>query len=100
MAPLLEWDRGRRDRAIERTGFASGMRVLEIGPGGGYMTERALERLGSDGRLVCLDIQPGMLRKVRERLGAAAPPVVCASGSALPFRASAFDLVFLVSVLG
>ena len=100
MTRLLEWDPGRRDRAIERTGFAPGMRVLEIGPGAGYMTERVLPRLGPSGRLVCLDIQPEMLRKVRDRLGPAAPPVVCASGSALPFRPGAFDLVFIVSVLG
>jgi ubiquinone/menaquinone biosynthesis C-methylase UbiE len=100
MQPLLEVDRGRRERALERTGFAAGMRVLELGPGGGFMTERVLPRLAPGGRLVCLDIQLPMLRKVRERFGAAAPPVVCASGSALPFRADVFDLVFLVSVLG
>jgi ubiquinone/menaquinone biosynthesis C-methylase UbiE len=76
------------------------MRVLELGPGGGFMTERVVPQLGPEGRLVCLDLQPAMLKKVRARLGAAAPALVCASGSALPFRTGTFDLVFLVSVLG
>ena len=97
---LLEIDGKRREHVLERVGFAPGMRVLELGPGGGFMTERVVPQLGSEGRLVCLDLQPAMLEKVRARLGAAAPALVCASGSALPFRTGAFDLVFLVSVLG
>src|SRR5262249_10257055 len=46
------------------------------------------------------DIQIDMLRQVRARLAASCPGLVCASGSLLPFRDSAFDLVFLVGVLG
>ena len=41
-----------------------------------------------------------MLRKLRKALGSRTPPLVCASGSQLPFRSRAFDLVFLSHVLG
>jgi ubiquinone/menaquinone biosynthesis C-methylase UbiE len=103
-AALLEGPVRRRFAPAEQTivdcGIEPGMRVLEIGPGGGYVSEAALARLGSNGRLVCLDLQADMLRHVRARLGARTPALVCASGSVLPFRAGAFDHVFLVSVLG
>src|SRR5262245_11904565 len=66
---LLEGPARRRFAPAERTiadcGIEPGMRVLEIGPGGGYVSEAAVARVGSSGRLVCLDLQPDMLRHVR-----------------------------------
>lgn len=87
-------------QTLERGGLAPGQRVLEIGPGGGYVSEEAVRRLGPGGHLVCLDLQIEMLRQVRARLGADPPACVQASGSVLPFRDGAFDHVFLVTVLG
>jgi ubiquinone/menaquinone biosynthesis C-methylase UbiE len=100
MTPILEAPWRGLDRIVERSGLAPGERVLEVGPGGGAISERALARIGPGGRLVCLDLQIEMLRKVRARLGSLPPLLVQASGSALPFRAAAFDRAFLVSVLG
>jgi ubiquinone/menaquinone biosynthesis C-methylase UbiE len=104
MTPILHAPYRRRyfspERAAERHGLAPGMRVLEVGPGDGYLTGTALERIAPGGRLVCLDVQLAMLRKLRAALGGGTPPLVCASGSLLPFRSGAFDLVFLVHVLG
>lgn len=88
------------DRCLVDSGLVPGMCALEVGPGGGYVTEAAVTRLGPAGRLVCLDIQLDMLRQVRARLGARCPALVCGSGSALPLREGLFDLVFLVGVLG
>lgn len=99
LTPILEWPGRDRERILERAGLAEGERVLELGPGGGWITERAVERVGPRGRVVCLDLQRGMLEKVRARLGDAAL-LVQASGSALPFRDGAFDRAFLVRVLG
>jgi ubiquinone/menaquinone biosynthesis C-methylase UbiE len=76
------------------------MHVLEIGPGDGYFTATAVDRVGPGGRMVCLDIQLPMLKKLRAALGPATPPLVCSSGSRLPFRDGAFDAAFLVHVLG
>ncbi len=78
----------------------TGMTVLEVGPADGYLTLGALDRVTPGGRLVCLDLQLGMLRKLREAMGTRTPPLVCASGSRLPFRSGSFDAVFLAHVLG
>ena len=104
LTPLLEGPVRRllqdRERCLTASGVAAGQRVLEIGPGGGYITEALLARLGGRGRLVCLDLQVAMLRQVRARFGSRAPALVGASGSVLPFRGGSFDLVILVGVLG
>ena len=88
------------EMAADRHGLEPGMRVLEIGPGDGYLTVAAVDRVGPQGQVVCLDIQPAMLKKLRAALGRKTPPLVCSSGSRLPFRAGVFDAVFLVHVLG
>ena len=104
MTPLLHSPLRRRgfspETAALRHGIAAGMTVLEVGPGDGYLTSAAIDRTGPGGRLVCLDVQPAMLRKLRGAIGSRTPPLVCASGSQLPFRSRAFDLVFLSHVLG
>jgi ubiquinone/menaquinone biosynthesis C-methylase UbiE len=89
-----------RDRCLADGGLSRGMRTLEVGPGGGYVTEAVVDRVGQAERLVCLDLQPEMLRQVRSRLPSRCPALVCGSGSVLPFREGAFDLVLLVGVLG
>ena len=88
------------EMAADRHGLAAGMRVLEVGPGDGYLTGAAVSRAGPEGQVVCVDIQLPMLKKLRAALGREAPPLVCSSGSQLPFRAGVFDAVFLVHVLG
>ena len=76
-----------------------GMRVLEIGPGSGTYTE-ALVRATYTAQVVCLDIQPAMLRKVRGRLRSDTPGLVCADASSLPFPDASFDRILMVTVLG
>lgn len=88
-----------RTDLTRRLALEPGARVLEIGPGGGFYTA-ALVNEHRAARLVCLDLQPAMLRKVRRRLGARAPFLVCGSASALPFRDGSFERILLVSVLG
>jgi len=104
MTPLLHSPFRKRsfspEAAARRHGIAPGMIVLEVGPGDGYLTVAANDAVAPGGRLICLDVQPAMLRKLRKALGSHTPPLVCASGSRLPFRARAFDLVFLSHVLG
>ncbi len=99
MTPILEFPWRNRERILDRAGVTASERVLEIGPGAGWITQGSVQRLGDAGRHVCLDIQIAMLRKVRARLGEAAA-LVCASGSLLPFHDGAFDRALLVAVLG
>ena len=89
-----------RRRAVETLGIEPGIRVLEVGPGNGYLTELVADRVGSEGAVVCLDIQMAMLQKVRMRGVEPMPCLVRASASELPFAEGSFDLVFLVCVLG
>jgi len=45
-----------------------GQRILEIGPGMGFFTTTLAERVGDQGRVVCVDVQPQMLSGLRKRL--------------------------------
>lgn len=90
-------------RILEGMGLRPGMRVLEVGPGVGYMTVPAARMLGGSGRLVALELQPAMARRTRERLArAGVTNVEVREGdiSAAPLEPAAYDLAFLVTVLG
>ena len=77
-------------------------RVLEVGPGPGFFSIDVARAI-PEGRLELVDIQLEMLEKARGRLRRAG---VCntgytqASAVTLPFRSDAFDVAFLVAVLG
>jgi ubiquinone/menaquinone biosynthesis C-methylase UbiE len=88
-----------RTDLTRRLALEPGIRVLEIGPGSGFYTEALVDEHRA-AQLVCFDLQPAMLRKVRKRLGARAPFLVCGSASALPFRDGSFERILLMSVLG
>ena len=79
------------------------MTVLELGPGNGYFSIEAARLLGSDGRLVCLDIQRPMLTDLRDRLagaGVANAHPVLGDAHRLPLADASVDVAFLVTVLG
>lgn len=44
-----------------------GMTLLEIGPGMGFFTLELARRAGAAGRVVCVDIEPRMLARLRRR---------------------------------
>jgi len=44
-----------------------GMRVLDIGPGMGFFSLPLAELVGSQGKVICIDIQEKMLRVLRRR---------------------------------
>ncbi len=82
--------------------LTAGMRVLEIGPGPGYFSGAIARRIPA-GQLTLLDIQLEMLRKNHRKLTRAGihnAHWVQGTADALPFRPEAFDVVFLVTVLG
>jgi ubiquinone/menaquinone biosynthesis C-methylase UbiE len=89
-------------RILGAFGLESGERVLEIGPGIGYYSLDVAARVGTAGRLVCLDVQRGMLAETRRRLDSAGRPArfVRASAVALPFASGSFDRALLITVLG
>lgn len=90
-------------RSLDRIGIAAGMTVLELGPGPGFLTIEASQRIGSTGRLCSMDIAPAMIAKVREKIAienADNVSLAVGSGECLPFKDISFDLAYLVTVIG
>ena len=88
---------------MDRVGIAPGMQVLELGPGPGFFTPEASRRVGPEGRLYCIDIEPAMIEKVQDKVRQhGLTNVVARVGNAyaLPFADGALELAFLISVFG
>jgi ubiquinone/menaquinone biosynthesis C-methylase UbiE len=99
--PGRRWVAGPR-RVMRDFGLSTGEIALEIGPGTGFYSIEAANRVGPSGKLICLDVQPDMLRHARRRLEAAgrAAHLVQADARALPLRSLSVDRVLLVTILG
>jgi len=97
--PLRRWD---VRHALERAGLHAGETVLELGPGPGAFTVDAARRVGPEGRLIAVDIQPGMIAQVNARVKAAGVTNVkthVASAFELPLPDAGVDRAFLITVL-
>ncbi len=87
---------------LERVGQRAGEHVLELGPGPGAFTLEAARRLGPEGRLVTVDIQPEMIARVERRVREAGMSNVethVASAYALPLPDASVDRAFVITVM-
>jgi SAM-dependent methyltransferase len=87
---------------LERVGVQPGERVLELGPGPGTFTVEAAKLVGPNGRIEAVDIQPGMIGKVRTRvreMGLSNVVTHVAGAYDLPLADASVDRAFLVTVL-
>lgn len=50
---------------LDRLDLTPGMRVLDVGAGPGCLSIPVVKRVGPQGEVVSLDIQPGMLHKLQ-----------------------------------
>lgn len=91
------------DRLLDRLALRPGMTVLDIGAGPGRLSVPAARRVAPGGEVVALDIQPGMLDKLRARAAAAGVTnirtILGGAGQGLVAR-EAFACALLVTVLG
>lgn len=97
--PLRRWD---VRHALDRAGLRSGETVLELGPGPGAFTVDAARRVGPEGRLIAVDIQPEMIAQVETRVREAGLNNVetyVAGAYDLPIDDSTVDRAFLITVL-
>lgn len=86
-----------------RHGLEPGMMVLEVGPGSGTYTVGAARRVGAQGRIVAVDIEPKMIERVRrkaEEEGVHNIEARVADVYDLPFEDDTFDAVYLIAVIG
>jgi ubiquinone/menaquinone biosynthesis C-methylase UbiE len=89
-------------RVIERIVIKPGETVLELGPGPGAFTVEAARRLGPEGKLIVVDIQPAMIAQVERRVRKARLNNVelhVADAYNLPVDDESVDRAFLVTVL-
>jgi SAM-dependent methyltransferase len=87
---------------LNRVGIRPGERVLELGPGPGAFTVEAARRVGPEGRLIAVDIQPQMIAQVEQRVREAGLTNVethVANAYDLPLDDGSVDRAFLVTVL-
>jgi ubiquinone/menaquinone biosynthesis C-methylase UbiE len=91
------------DLTIERIGLGPGQRVLEIGPGPGRLLIPAAKRVLPEGEVVGVDIQPGMIKRLKQRAkgaGVANLTAVLGDATTAVVPEASFDVVFLATTLG
>jgi enediyne biosynthesis protein CalE5 len=84
------------DRLVELAGIRAGNRVLDIATGSGEPALTAARIVGRSGRVVAVDMSPGMLAIARERIDAAGlhnVEVIESDAESLNLDASSFDAV-------
>lgn len=87
---------------VERSGIQPGMAVLELGPGPGTFTLEAARRVGPQGKVIAVDIEPKMIDKLRDAAARAEVTNVethVADAYHLPVADGSVDVAFMVTVL-
>lgn len=80
-----------------------GQRILEFGPGPGRLLIPAAERIQPDGEAVGIDIQSGMVERLKRRAvdeGITNLTAIVGDATQSHVDEASFDLVFLVTTLG
>jgi ubiquinone/menaquinone biosynthesis C-methylase UbiE len=91
------------DETAVRHGIQPGMTVLDIGPGNGTYTIAAAQRVGPDGKLFAIDIEPRMIERVRQNAAAAGIENIearVADVYDMPFDDETFDVITMIAVIG
>lgn len=98
--PLL---RGLTRTTLDRLELRPGQRILEIGPGPGRLLIPAAQRIVPGGEAVGIDIQPGMIERLKakaEKAGVTNVTAILGDAAQPHVSESSFDLVFLCTALG
>lgn len=87
------------DQVLDALGLAAGQTVCDIGAGPGYFALRAARRVGANGRVFAVDVEPRILDVLRARIEKAGlrnvtPVLALAADPLLPPRSC--DLVLVV----
>jgi ubiquinone/menaquinone biosynthesis C-methylase UbiE len=88
---------------LDRMGLRPGMIVVEIGPGPGRLLIPAARRVQPGGRAIGIELQQGMLDKLRRRLTRHDPgniELIHADATQAVLPPESADLIYLCTVLG
>jgi ubiquinone/menaquinone biosynthesis C-methylase UbiE len=88
---------------LDRARVSPGMSVIDVGAGPGRLAIPAARRVGPEGRVVALDLQPAMIRRLEQRLPATSVrniETLLAGAGEGRMPIATFDRAFLVTVLG
>lgn len=101
-SPLMDKLAGTQT-TLDRLGLQPGQRVLEIGPGPGRLLIPAAQRVLPGGEVVGLDIQTGMIERLKTRAAQAhLSNLTAVLGDATQpyFPPESFDVIYFCTVLG
>lgn len=97
---FVDWWAGTH-RTLDRMGLKPGDRVLEVGPGPGRLLIPAAARVLPDGEVVGLDVQQGMVERLKQRSADVRNlTVLLGNAEGMPFDSASFDAAYLAMVLG
>lgn len=91
------------DETAIRHGIKPGMTVLEVGPGNGAYTAAAARRVGDQGSVIAIDIEPRIIARVERKAQAEGIKNLAARVAnvyELPFEDGAFDVIYMIAVIG
>ena len=94
---------GRTRTTLDRLGLQPGQRILEIGPGPGRLLIPAAQRVLPGGEAVGIDIQPGMIDRLKlkaAKTGVTNVTAILGDAAQSHVPPGSFDLVFLCTALG
>jgi|GEM_PF-325834 len=89
------------DRVVKKLQIPEGGTVVDLGAGVGYFTWRLAKAVGDEGKVIAVDIQPGMIDRLRETLeerGVTNVEPVLGSEENPNLPEDAVDLVLVVDV--
>jgi ubiquinone/menaquinone biosynthesis C-methylase UbiE len=101
-SPLIQRFNGTQT-TLDRLDLKPGEKILEIGPGPGRLLIPAAQRILPGGEAVGLDIQSGMLDRLKrgaDRAGVSNLSMILGDAALPHVPEASFDLVFLCTVLG
>jgi ubiquinone/menaquinone biosynthesis C-methylase UbiE len=93
----------RASTIIEHLGLKPGMKVLDAGCGPGRLTIPVAQKIGAQGEVVAMDLQQGMLNRVKEKVLAANLSNIRYLQAGIgegKLERNYYDRVLLVTVLG
>jgi ubiquinone/menaquinone biosynthesis C-methylase UbiE len=91
------------DKTAIRHGIMPGMTVLEVGPGTGTYTIASARRVGDQGKVVAIDIEPKMIERVQKKIAQEEVTNIeaqVANAYDIPYENGTFDMIYMITVIG